>query len=226
VPDSNQPLPPTPDAAQYRIMRRSSLYNILGPQGRLFERFKSAAVVGPRWEELTHTPWPYPSSAYEAGMRLWELGLIGRDQVGQREMALESEQDDAAADQPFDLHLLSLALLLRGLPAPRIDLEAHNQLIAALRRNPSLLFDAATQQALHHEIEYHRPGARWAAYLLRLAARHERREARAPRPAAKLTGHTIMARHVAWQEQQARLAQARQKQTRQEQTNPKPAAKA
>ena len=70
--------------AQYRIMRKGSRYNILGPQGRVFTKYKSASVAGPRWEELTHTPWPYDSTAYERGLRLWELGLIPRDQVGKR----------------------------------------------------------------------------------------------------------------------------------------------
>lgn len=65
----------------YRITRKGSRYNIIGPEGRIFTKNKSASVAGPRWEELTHTPWPHPSSAYEPGLRLWELGIISREDI-------------------------------------------------------------------------------------------------------------------------------------------------
>lgn len=65
----------------YHITRKGSRYNITGPEGRIFTKYKSASTAGPRWEELTHTPWPYPSSAYEPGLRLWELGIITREEI-------------------------------------------------------------------------------------------------------------------------------------------------
>lgn len=74
----------------YTIRRKGSRYNIVGPDGRVFTKNKSASIVGPRWEELTHTPWPYPSSAYEPGTRLWQLGLIDRKDVGKKELASEA----------------------------------------------------------------------------------------------------------------------------------------
>jgi hypothetical protein len=54
--------PQTSEPSRYRITRKGSRYNILGLDGRLFTKFKSASIVGPRWEELTHTPWPYESA--------------------------------------------------------------------------------------------------------------------------------------------------------------------
>jgi hypothetical protein len=60
----------------YRIIRKGSRYNILSPEGRIFVKYRSAHIVGPRWEVITRTPWPYTSSAYTRGHRLWELGLI------------------------------------------------------------------------------------------------------------------------------------------------------
>jgi len=80
----------------FTIRRKGSRYNILGPNGREFTNYKSASVVGPRWEELTHTPWPYSSSAYESGTRLWQLGVIERSQVGQRELAPPPKPQRAA----------------------------------------------------------------------------------------------------------------------------------
>jgi hypothetical protein len=95
VPDSRLPVsafdPQHSDTPRYRIVRKGSLYNILGPDGRLFTKYKSASVVGPRWEELTHTPWPYESTAYERGLRLWQLGLIRREQVGKRQIVVQIE---------------------------------------------------------------------------------------------------------------------------------------
>ena len=86
MPDTRLPdsLPRTANQDRYRIMRKGSRYNILGPHGRIFTKYQSASQAGPRWEELTHTPWPYDSTAYERGHRLWELGLIERTQIGQR----------------------------------------------------------------------------------------------------------------------------------------------
>lgn len=57
----------------YHVRRRGSRYNIFGPQGRAFDRYQSAGVAGPRWEELTGTPWPHPSSAYQPGLRLAQI---------------------------------------------------------------------------------------------------------------------------------------------------------
>lgn len=79
---SNHHLASPSDKPVYKITRKGSRYNIIGPDGRVFSKNQSAAVVGPRWEELTYTPWPYESSAYESGLRLWELGLIPREHVG------------------------------------------------------------------------------------------------------------------------------------------------
>jgi hypothetical protein len=95
VPDSRLPVSAfdlqDSKPSRYRIVRKGSLYNILGPDGRLFTKFKSASMVGPRWEELTHTPWPYESTAYERGVRLWQLGLIRREQVGKRQIVVQIE---------------------------------------------------------------------------------------------------------------------------------------
>lgn len=57
----------------YHVRRRGSRYNIFGPDGRLFANYQSAGVAGPRWEELTCTPWPHPSSAYQPGLRLAQI---------------------------------------------------------------------------------------------------------------------------------------------------------
>lgn len=57
----------------YHVRRRGSRYNIFGPDGRAFTRYESAGVAGPRWEELTRTSWPHPSSAYRPGLRLEQL---------------------------------------------------------------------------------------------------------------------------------------------------------
>lgn len=247
---------------RYRISRKGSLYNILGPEGRIFSKYKSASVVGPRWEELTHTPWPYDSSAYESGLRLWELGLIERSQVGQRRPSLDAAPTDAppprqpdpvpepeppaedkpvpqapvigaqldllsaAAPQPDEtpapttpprerpqayrviqpvpppaLHL-ALAPPPLALPAPRIDLAHQRAMIASLRKDPARLFEPAMRHALQTEVEYHLPLATWAAYLLRLLDRYERRQRR--QSARHLDWQTIMHKHIAWQEQRQR----------------------
>lgn len=99
----NQGNPQHDNQSTYTIRRKGSRYNILGPNGREFATNKSASVVGPRWEELTHTPWPYSSSAYESGTRLWQLGIIERSQVGQRKLAAPPKPRRAAtpaAKQP------------------------------------------------------------------------------------------------------------------------------
>ncbi len=57
----------------YHVRRRGSRYNLFGPDGRAFDRYQSASVAGPRWEELTGTPWPHPSSAYRPGLRLAQI---------------------------------------------------------------------------------------------------------------------------------------------------------
>lgn len=253
--------------SRYRISRKGSVYNILGPEGRIFPKYKSASVVGPRWEELTHTPWPYESSAYESGMRLWELGLIERRQVGQRRPALDAAPADApppripepepepAPEQPAQetpapaavgeqLRLLAVAgpepapqpvearedpapapaeppqtyqathpaapPVLRveplppGLPAPRIDLSRQRARIDSLRRDPARLFEPDMRAALQTEVEYHLPQAAWAAYLLRLLDRYERRQRR--QSARRADWQTIMHKHIAWQEQRQQAA--------------------
>jgi hypothetical protein len=81
-----------------------------------------------------------------------------------------------------------------ALPAPRIDLAEQMQL---LRQNPPLLFHRQMRQALQHEAEYHRPQARWAQHLLKLLARYEAHPHRTKPPSSA----TVMAKHIAWQEQ-------------------------
>lgn len=57
----------------YHVRRRGSRYNIFGPDGRAFDRYQSAGAAGPRWEELTGTPWPHASSAYRPGLRFAQI---------------------------------------------------------------------------------------------------------------------------------------------------------
>lgn len=200
---------------QYRIMRKGSRYNILGPDGRVFLKYKSASSVGPRWEELTHTPWPYASSTYERGMRLWELGLIEREQVGALEIRVgdhlaasevqrqqsttPAKTDDAGTWAPIVTPLACFAL-----PAPRLNLDEHNRVMDALRHDPTLIFTPRAQQALRDEVLYHRPRARWARHLLALLKRYERQQQR--RRPAPVDAVTITAKHVAWQAQQINMA--------------------
>lgn len=204
------------DRPHYRIMRKGSRYNILGPEGRVFVKYKSASSVGPRWEELTHTPWPYVSSAYERGTRLWELGLIDRAQVGALKIMVgaaepsESSNDapsdnaDAAAPVMADWKPIVSPLACFALPAPRLNLDEHNRVMDALRRDPTLLFTPRAQQALRDEVLYHRPNARWARHLLALLKRYSR-QAQRRRP-APVDAVTITAKHVAWQAQQINMA--------------------
>jgi hypothetical protein len=233
------------DTSSYHIRRKGSRYNIQGPQGRIFSKYKSASVAGPRWEELTHTPWPYPSSAYESGLRLWELGLIPREQVGQiglpDEPSYTTHQEDSPPSTLFREHTppnperkkpLSARSLqpattpsqqiaistqpvsspipskqyaeIPALPAPRIDLEKQDRMIQMLRQDPRLLFAPRIHQALHIEIEYHRPYARRAETLLKLLAKYQARQRqRGGRPEA-VEPNEILARHLAWQEQQSK----------------------
>jgi hypothetical protein len=219
-PLSESTSPQLRESTPYTIRRKGSRYNIFGPHGRIFANYRSASVAGPRWEELTHTPWPYRSSAYESGLRLWQLGLIDREQVGQQQLQPRA--------QPIPKSPLTLAgegILempsarpigasfmwhspLPALPPPRIDLEKQTRLIQTLRHNPSLLFNAQVRQALEHEVEYHRPYARWAETLLKLLARYDARRRR-PSRAVGIKPETILARHIAWQEQQIATASAR-----------------
>jgi hypothetical protein len=206
VPDSRLPVsafdPQHSDTPRYRIVRKGSLYNILGPDGRLFTKYKSASVVGPRWEELTHTPWPYESTAYERGLRLWQLGLIRREQVGKRHIVVQAE---LPAHKPTPklskCPVVIKPVTVLALPAPRIDLDEHIRLMQTLRHNPVLLFDAQIQQALRHEVEYHRPDANWAQHLLKLLARYEQRQ----QQTARAGSENVLEKHIAWQEQMAKV---------------------
>lgn len=338
-PDSlNHELKGKPSPDDYSIRRKGSRYNIIGPAGREFTKYKSASVAGPRWEELTGTPWPYESSAYQPGTRLWQLGDLPKERVGltgdlmpetpavapdrvtaeisgaspdvtpqqkegeKRQIQLfpDDQQKDERSQpltrlvppredspdlpvaqasaphgekraQPVGLKRLpkpvwpsaqraasrkpaatkpampvmvdagpgdaplpapeavTIAMpvaedpgpevfltpdgtfagpassLLLALPAPRLDLAVHEQRMTALRRNPGLLFDAETRQALRDEVAYHRPYARWAQYLLNLLAKYERRQHRMRMRRAQvrkkqIDSQAILAKHIAWQE--------------------------
>ncbi len=167
----------------YHLRRRGSRYNILGPQGRVFATYQSAGVAGPRWEELTLTPWPQPSSAYQPGSRL---------------AALRPAPPEPASPRPIAIPPITPPL---ALPAPRLNLAAHEALMQRLRRQPALLFTPIIRQALRHEVEYHRPQAAWAAHLLALLARYDARQRKQQRshvPPAPI----ILEKHLAWQEQQ------------------------
>jgi hypothetical protein len=195
---------------RYRIMRKGSRYNILGPQGRIFTKYQSASTAGPRWEELTCTPWPYDSTAYERGHRLWELGLIDRTQIGQRQIIVQHPENDSVEakptpkrvgrkmqpKQPVKLVVITLSTSRLALPAPKIDLDQHQRLMNALCQNPMLLFTPQIHQALRHEVEYHRPQATWAAHLLKLLDRYERRQRTQQRIQSDAA---ITAKHLEWQ---------------------------
>jgi hypothetical protein len=187
---------------RYVIRRKGSFYNITGPDGRLFRKYQSARVVGPRWEELTHTPWPYASSAYEPGLRLWQLGLIDREQVGQSEADIVRPITQAATISQHRNEIPRIVILpsVLALPAPRIDLQEQARLMQTLRRDPKLLFNPTIRETLRREVEYHLPQARWAAHLLRLLDRYDRRQRQRERRPIVSEG-VITARHVAWQEQ-------------------------
>jgi hypothetical protein len=206
----------------YFIRRRGSRYNIFGPQGRLFRTYQSASVAGPRWEELTGTPWPYRSTAYQAGLRLWQLGALERREPGAE--LVHRDEDDAegpevpvtqagsigdspdisfaAGESPAVLPLAPSGVPL-ALPAPRFDLARQQYLMHALQENPRRLFEAEMRQVLQREVEYHLPQARLARRLLKWLERYEARRQRGVR---RLSSETILARHIAWQEQ--RLAGA------------------
>ena len=158
---------------------------------------------------MTRTPWPYASSAYERGHRLWELGLIERDQIGQRNIVMlqpKAESEPASPPnragrkvqqkQPVKLVVITMPIFQLALPAPKFDLEQHKRLMNALRQNPTLLFTPQIKQTLRHEVEYHRPQAKWAAHLPKLLERYERRQR--PRQAIN-TDSVITAKHIEWQ---------------------------
>jgi len=177
----------------YHLRRRGSRYNILGPQGRIFATYQSAGVAGPRWEELTLTPWPQPSSAYQPGSRLAALRPI--------------PPAPAAPVRPRP-PAIPLSAPPLALPAPRLDLAAHAALMQRLRRQPALLFTPIIRRALRHEVEYHRPQAAWAAHLLALLARYDARQRARQRshvPPAPL----VLAKHLAWQEARAAIGDQR-----------------
>jgi len=90
-----------------------------------------------------------------------------------------------------------IAVLPLALPAPRIDLAEQMRLMQLLRQNPPLLFHPQMRQALQHEVEYHRPQARWAQHLLKLLAHYEAHPHRTKPPSSA----TVLAKHIAWQEQ-------------------------
>jgi hypothetical protein len=190
--------PVSPSA--YSIRRKGSLYNIVGPHGREFVKYVSAKLAGPRWEELTHTPWPYPSSAYEPGLRLWQLGVIDRHQVGQRRIETPFRREVPRPPSPVR-RVWQMPVIRLCLPAPRIDLQEQARLMQTLRRDPARLFDPTIRRALQHEVEYHLTQAAWAAHLLKLLDRYERRQRHFT---AAVSPQTITAQHIAWQEQQAR----------------------
>lgn len=162
---------------RYTIRRKGSRYNIFGPYGRTFTTYKSASVAGPRWEEMTGTPWPYPSIAYEPGTRLRQLGRMPRPLV-EAEPRPRFTPDPAArpALPPAPLRPITIPTRL-ALPAPRIDVAEQTRLIRALKQNPRLLFRPEMQRALQIEIEYHRPHAVWAQKVLALEARYRARQA-------------------------------------------------
>ena len=74
----------------------------------------------------------------------------------------------------------------------------------ALKRNPALLFNSEVQQALRHEMEYSLPQAQWAAHLLKLLARYERRQH--SQCIIPVNSATILAKHTAWQAQRMQVA--------------------
>jgi hypothetical protein len=187
----------------YHVRRRGSRYNIFGPSGYLFNAFKSAAVAGSRWEELTRTPWPHASSAYQPGLRLRELDGTATEPAPRRSTvrpAIE-HQPITAGYRKKQRHTISVLRVLM-LPAPRIDLREQARLMDALRREPGLLFDARVQRALRHEVEYHRPAASWARRLLKMLTRFERRQ-RARHRVKTPDPTDITAKHIAWQEQRS-----------------------
>lgn len=241
LPEQSGSVHPTPEQAgqpastqhDYQIIRKGSFYNITGPHGRIFKKNKSASVIGPRWEELTHTPWPYKSSAYQSGLRLWELGIIPREHIGRTQLVTPAAQPEAPArlgatpaaesiaaerdprpetpdTKPAGkTPAITLAPPPLALPAPGIDLAKHEAIITALRRNPALLFRPDVRSALQNEVAYHRPYAKWAEQLLKLLARYEaRQKTRTRTVTSPVKSETIMVRHIAWQEQRQREAPA------------------
>ena len=177
---------------RYTIRRKGSRYNIFGPYGRTFTTYKSASVAGPRWEELTGTPWPYPSTAYEPGTRLRQLGRAPRPPV---EAAPKSRVTPDPVPPRAPLPPITIPTRL-ALPAPRIDVAEQTRLIRALKQNPRLLFRPEMQRALRIEIEYHRPHAAWAQKVLALEAYRAPGVVRLPRRRAAAAEHSTFPRPV------------------------------
>ncbi|HML22549.1 MAG TPA: hypothetical protein PKD09_12925 [Aggregatilinea sp.] len=180
-PHSQQSTTSPHEEPRYTIRRKGSRYNLLGPHGRVFGTYKSASVVGPRWEELTHTPWPYASTAYEPGSRLRQLGLtplaLAIDETPHPARPPEPHPEPPpVAPRRIEIALPSLL----ALPQPRIDVEEQTRLIGELKQNPRLLFRPEMQRALQAEIEYHRPHAAWAQKVLDLEARYRSRKLAEP----------------------------------------------
>ncbi|NDJ78780.1 MAG: hypothetical protein GYB65_21225 [Chloroflexi bacterium] len=183
----------------FYIRRKGSWYNIFGPSGYLLPSFKSAGVVGPRWEELTHTPWPHRSSAYAPGTRLRDLGIVPDEAEDSAALATEVQQVPVHT-RPTTTRIVIPVKSFWALPEPRIDLEKQDRTINALRQNPGLLFDTGVRRALYHEVEYHRPNADWAQRLLNMLSRYDRRQAAQPRTPV-VDPEVVKAQHIAWQEQ-------------------------
>lgn len=68
----------------------------------------------------------------------------------------------------------------------------------ALKRNPALLFHPKIKQALQNEVDYCLPQAAWAAHLLKLLERYERRQ-RKQMPGESSVA--ITSKYIVWQEQ-------------------------
>ena len=173
-PPSQQSTTSPHEEPRVTIRRKGSRYNLFSAHGRIFSTYKSASVVGPRWEELTRTPWPYPSTAYESGSRLRQLGLTPLALAAQKRTPQPQTPAARPAPRPIELPT-TLAL-----PQPRINLDEQNRLIRALKQNPRLLFRPEMQQALRTEIEYHRPHAAWAQKVIDLEARYRARKLEEP----------------------------------------------
>lgn len=186
-------------AVAYRIHRKGSRYNILSARGREFTKYQSARVAGPRWEELTGTPWPFESTAYEPGLRLWQLGAIRREEVGARTKPVAKEVESGPITCPTTFGaLLDPDHALLALPAPRIDVEAQRRAMQRLRSDPRLVFAPETRVILQREIEYNLPQARWAQTLLRLLIVFEKRR-RSIHERVATDPKSVLDQHVAWQ---------------------------
>ena len=173
--------------ALYHIRQRGSRYNILGPNGQVFKTYKSAGVVGPRWEELTRTPWPYSSCAYSAGDRLRQLrqdislpeqpqprNQLSSTSLDSLDTAPEREKQRAPRQAKPPSRPVPMGQVL-ALPAPCINLQLQARLVEKACRQPLSIFSPAVEQALWQEVDYHRPQAAWAQAVLDLLAKAEHR---------------------------------------------------